>query len=63
MEAVCSSQMVKHVATEQHRNIKENHHQVNNHHENLTIILVNEGQNQRKMQNLEESVHNTCVLQ
>ena len=50
--------MLKHVTTAQHRNIQEDHYQVNNHHEKLTII--NEGQNQRQMQNHEESVHNGC---
>jgi hypothetical protein len=45
MEAEGSSHMLKHVTTAQHKNIKEDHYQVNNHHKNLTII--NEGQNQR----------------
>jgi hypothetical protein len=58
MEAVCSSHTLKHVTTAQHRNIKEDHYQVNNQYENLTII--NEGQNQRQMQNHEESVYNRC---
>jgi hypothetical protein len=43
MEGVCSSHKMKHVTTAQPRNIKEDDYQVNNHHENLTVI--NEGQN------------------
>jgi hypothetical protein len=48
MEAVCSSHTLKHVTIAQHRNIKEDHYKVNNHHEN--VIIINEGQNQTQMQ-------------
>jgi hypothetical protein len=59
MEAVCSSHTLKYVTTAQHRNIKEHHYQVNNHHAKLTII--NDGQNQRNRCKIIKKVNLTDV--
>jgi len=58
MEAACSSHTLKHVTTAQHRNIKEDHYQVNNHHENPTIT---DGQNQRDRCKIMKKVYITDV--